>query len=118
MKKFTPLALLCGLSLAVVGCDSVAEEQNETQNAVVDGLEDDGVIGEDDAEEIRNEQEETIDQMQDEADDDVGLADPVVTPDMNDPTFAGDGDFDGDVDTDLDNDGDGDAEAVIGSDGL
>ena len=113
MKKFTPLALLCGLSLAVVGCDSVEEEQNETQNAVVDGLEDDGVIGEDDAEEIVEEQNETAEQVAEDADYDIDAEDGLGDGDIDlDPGAGNDiGEEDGIGDADG-------AEPVIGSDGL
>ena len=106
MTKFTPLALLCGLAFTfgLVGCDSVEEERAETNEEIADAY-DDGVVDEDDAEDIANEREETIDQVQDEMDNDDGV-------------YVGDGDLDGDVDADLDNDLDGDAEPVLGSDGL
>ena len=95
MRKFTPLALLFGLCLAPLGCDSVEEERNETAEAIEEAGED-GYIGTDDAEEITDEMEETDDQVEDEMDDEYD-------------------DVDGDADLGLDGDEDL-GEPVIGAD--
>ena len=101
MKKFAPLALLAAFGVGLVGCeDSVQEEQMETQEEINEAG---AVVDEDDAEDIANEREETLDQMQEEREE--------AMDDVNDDVF-GDADDTTAVDTDLD----GDAEVIATGD--
>ena len=108
MRKFTPLALVCGLCLIPLGCDSVEEEHGET----IDEIDDAGAyVDSEEAEDINEEVGETNEQMLEEMDGDVDAVDGLGDGEVDlDPGVGNDiGAEDGIGDPDL-------PEPVAGSD--
>ena len=94
MRKFTPLALLCGLCLAPLGCTDMEDVRDENAEAIAteNDAAADGVITEEEADDIEDEREDAAEVNEDLREGDVmeGTGIPGGEFDGNDADGPGD----------------------------